>query len=86
MIYVGVGDKDLLDALDLSRRQHRDISEIEQKRMLLEQRFDIDGWVAVSVIDKTGVQKGPHCAGLDHGLGDGPNDAERVQAFACRGH
>jgi len=48
-------DEDLLDAVNFPRWQHRDVSEVEQKGMLLEQRFDIDGRVAVSIIDQTGV-------------------------------
>jgi len=41
--------------VNLPWRQRRDVSEVEQKGMFLEQRFDIDGRVTVSIIDQTGM-------------------------------
>jgi hypothetical protein len=55
VVDMGMRDEDLLDAVNLPWRQRRDVSEVEQKGMLLEQRFDIEGRIAISIIDQTGV-------------------------------
>ena len=60
MIDMRMRDKDMLKALNLSRRQIRDIPQVEQNCALFEQRFDIKGGIAGSPVDEAGVQKRPH--------------------------
>ena len=50
----------MLEALDLSRRQIRDVAQVKQNCTLLKQRFDIKGWISGSPVDEAWVQERPH--------------------------
>jgi hypothetical protein len=53
-------DENVFYTVNLARGQKRDVSEVEQERALLEEHFDVNGWIAVATVDQTGVQKRPH--------------------------
>jgi hypothetical protein len=60
MIDMRVRDKDMLKPLDLSRRQIRDVAQVEQDCAFFEQRFDVEGGISGSPVDEVWVQKRPH--------------------------
>ncbi len=60
VIDMGMRDKDMFDPLYLARRQRRDVAQVKQDRMALEQRLDIERRVSGSPIDQSGMQKRPH--------------------------
>jgi len=51
--------EDVLHALDVPRRQRRDIAEVEQYRVLREQRFDIERWIAGSPVNQSRMEQRP---------------------------
>jgi hypothetical protein len=60
MIDMGMGDEDMLQTLDLSRRQIGKIAEVEEDGMFLEQRFDIEGRIAFAPIQQARMQERAH--------------------------
>ena len=60
MIDMRVRDKDMLKALNFSRRQIRDVTYVEQDCAFFEQRFDVEGGISGSPVDEAWVQKRPH--------------------------
>jgi hypothetical protein len=60
MIDMGVGDEDMLQTLDLSRRQIGKIAEVEEHGMFFEQCFDIEGRIAFPPIQQAGMQERAH--------------------------
>jgi len=60
MIDMSMRDKDVLKPLDLSRRQVRNVTEVEQDRALFKQCLNVEGRVSGSPVDKSRVQKRPH--------------------------
>ena len=64
MVDMRMRDEDVLDALELARRQIGKIAEVEEDRAPLEQRRHIDGRIAESSVDERGMEERPHGAGL----------------------
>jgi hypothetical protein len=60
MIDVGVRDEDVLQTVDLSRRQTGKITEVEEHGMFFEQCFDIEGRIAFPPIQQAGMQERAH--------------------------
>lgn len=60
MIDMSVRDENLLDAVNLACRQSRDISEIKQDCVFLEDGFDVERGVAKPAIDQAWMQQRPH--------------------------
>ena len=60
MIDVGVRDKDMLQAVDLSRRQTGKVAEVEEHGMFFEHRFDVEGRIAVPPVQQAGMQERAH--------------------------
>ena len=60
MIDMRVRDEDVFEAMNLSRRQMRDIAEVKQDRALFKERFDIERRVPGSSIDQAGMQDRSH--------------------------
>jgi hypothetical protein len=65
MIDMGVGDEDMLQTLDLSRRQIGKIAEVEEHGMFFEQRFDIEGRIAFAPIQQARMQERAHSGILE---------------------
>jgi hypothetical protein len=60
MIDMGVRDEDMLQTVDLSRRQIGKIAEVEEDGMFFEQRFDIQGRIAFPPVQQAGMQERAH--------------------------
>jgi hypothetical protein len=60
MIDMRVRNKDMLEALDFSRRQIRDVAQVEQDCALFEQRLEIEGRITGPPVDEGWVQERPH--------------------------
>jgi hypothetical protein len=60
MIDMRVRDEKVLQAMDLSHRQRRNITKVKQDRTPFKQRFDIERRVSKSIIDEAWVQDRPH--------------------------
>jgi len=60
MTDMSMRDKDVLKPLDLSRRQVRNVTEVEQDRALFKQCLNVGGRVSGSPVDKSRVQKRAH--------------------------
>jgi hypothetical protein len=60
MVDMRVRDKDMLEAMDLSRRQIRDVAQVKQNCAFFEQRFDKKRRIARSPVDEGWVQERPH--------------------------
>jgi len=61
-------DEHMVEAVNLSRRQGRDIAQVKEDRAFLEHRFNVKRRVAGAPIDQYRVEKWPHnevCASLD---------------------
>lgn len=66
MIDMRVRDKDVIETLDLSRRQIRNVAQIKQNCALFEQCLDVQGRVSGSPVDEGWVQERPHAKFLAH--------------------
>lgn len=64
VVDVCVRNKDVFKALNLSRRQIRDIAEIKHDRALFKQRLDIERRITELPIDQSRVQERSHGIGL----------------------
>ena len=53
-------DEDMLNALNLPRRESADIAEIEEKGAFLEQRLDVDRRIAEAPVEQSGMQERSH--------------------------
>ena len=63
MIHVGVADKDVADLQDVPRRQCRDLTQVEQKGSLLEQKGQEKAGVFKRRVDQPRVVGGAHAQG-----------------------
>lgn len=60
MIDMGVRDEDMLQTVDLSRRQIGKITKVEEDGMFFEHRFDVQGRIAFPPVQQTGMQERAH--------------------------
>ncbi|MGB9396434.1 MAG: hypothetical protein WCB32_16775, partial [Pseudolabrys sp.] len=60
VIDMSMGHKDMLEPLELARRQIRKVAQIKKDRASFEQSFDVQNRIAGSPIHEGRVQKRPH--------------------------
>jgi len=60
VVHVGMGDKGMADAQDLTRRKSMQVPQVEEDGPFFEQEVDIQGRVVEGPVHQVGVEKGFH--------------------------